>query len=105
MSKAAAAMFRRVRPATSTQRSATQLSAQPSPLAVLVFLLVVNVTFTAAASINSFPHRPVELVRPAGTHTKLETVAEGIELLASLPGPVAPVAVVGPYRSGKLCDV
>ena len=34
-------------------------------------------------------------------HTKLDIDPAGLELLRALKGPVAPVVVIGPYRSGK----
>lgn len=44
---------------------------------------------------------PVALVRPAEKHTRLEVAREGLEALRSIRKPVAPVVVIGPYRSGK----
>jgi hypothetical protein len=35
------------------------------------------------------------------SHTKLSVSQEGLEALRSIPGPVVPVVVIGPYRSGK----
>jgi len=41
------------------------------------------------------------LVEPVESHTKLSVSQEGLEALRSIPGPVVPVVVIGPYRSGK----
>ncbi|DBA92145.1 TPA: hypothetical protein ACH3X1_015866 [Trebouxia sp. C0004] len=45
--------------------------------------------------------RPFALVEPVESHTKLSVSEEGLEALRSIPGPVVPVVVIGPYRSGK----
>ena len=34
-------------------------------------------------------------------HSQLRLVDEGLEVLRSVTGAVAPVVVIGPYRSGK----
>eukprot|EP00899_Mesostigma_viride_P013238 jgi/Mesvir1/21915/Mv25005-RA.1 len=41
------------------------------------------------------------IVRPEPGHTKLVVAQEGLDILASIEMPVAVVAVIGPYRSGK----
>eukprot|EP01135_Chromosphaera_perkinsii_P011048 Nk52_evm7s2325 gene=Nk52_evmTU7s2325 len=48
-------------------------------------------------------NRPIQLVRPDSTHTKLEVVEENLCVLTDLPDDisVAVVAVVGPFHSGK----
>ena len=46
--------------------------------------------------------RPVLIVRQSASDSqKLEILPEGLELLQSIDLPVAPVVVIGPYRSGK----
>ena len=40
------------------------------------------------------------LVLPLGS-SKLEVQQEGLNLLRSIEGAIAPVVVIGPYRSGK----
>lgn len=47
-----------------------------------------------------FFHR-YPIVRPAPGSTKLAVSEEGLRFLENLQGPVAPVIVIGPYRSGK----
>lgn len=46
--------------------------------------------------------RPVPIVLPSATDpTKLTLQTEGLDALRQITGPVAPVVVIGPYRSGK----
>ena len=46
--------------------------------------------------------RPVPIVLPSATDpTKLTLQKEGLDALRAVRGPVAPVVVIGPYRSGK----
>lgn len=40
-------------------------------------------------------------MRPVEDHTKLDIDPAGLDILRRLTGPVAPVVVIGPYRSGK----
>lgn len=41
------------------------------------------------------------IVHPVEDHTKLTLDKEGLDRLKSITGPVAPVVIIGPYRSGK----
>jgi len=56
-------------------------------------------------SINADPYDtndvPIQLVRPASNHRDLELVESNLVLLRKLRGPVAIVAVVGKFHSGK----
>lgn len=45
-------------------------------------------------------HR-VSLVEPLPNSTKLKVNPEGIAALKQLTGPISPIVVIGPYRSGK----
>lgn len=45
--------------------------------------------------------RPFAVVSPIEGHTKLQLEQEGLALIRSLKGPLSPVVVIGPYRSGK----
>eukprot|EP01134_Creolimax_fragrantissima_P006043 CFRG6043T1 len=45
--------------------------------------------------------KPIQLVRPDINHENLEVVPEAMESLRMIEGPVAVVAIVGPYHSGK----
>lgn len=41
------------------------------------------------------------IVHPLEDHTKLELDEAGLAVLERIPGPIAPLVVIGPYRSGK----
>ena len=45
--------------------------------------------------------RRVSILEPVPDSTKLHVNEEGLRLLRSMPGRLAPVVVIGPYRSGK----
>lgn len=42
------------------------------------------------------------VVQPMADHSKLEVQTEGLDVLRRIKGTVCPVAVIGPYRSGKV---
>ncbi|KAI3428317.1 hypothetical protein D9Q98_006697 [Chlorella vulgaris] len=44
---------------------------------------------------------PYAIVQPMSDHSKLEVQEEGLAVLRGIKGSVCPVAVIGPYRSGK----
>ncbi|KAK3277670.1 hypothetical protein CYMTET_14335, partial [Cymbomonas tetramitiformis] len=46
-------------------------------------------------------HQAFPLVRPDDQHTKLAVSHEGLDALRLITTPVAPIIVIGPYRSGK----
>ncbi|KAK9282046.1 hypothetical protein L1049_004958 [Liquidambar formosana] len=52
------------------------------------------------ASIENF-HQAFPIVEPDPGHTKLRLAREGLEALERITTPIAAVAVIGPYRSGK----
>eukprot|EP00882_Tetradesmus_deserticola_P022407 GHRQ01024311.1.p1 GENE.GHRQ01024311.1~~GHRQ01024311.1.p1 ORF type:complete len:488 (+),score=152.10 GHRQ01024311.1:293-1756(+) len=52
-------------------------------------------------SVEGFDARPYALVNPVAGTSHLKVAEEGIALLNSIDGPVSPVVVIGPYRSGK----
>ena len=41
------------------------------------------------------------LVNPVPSTSHLQVAKEGLQLLESMDAPVAPIVVIGPYRSGK----
>ena len=41
------------------------------------------------------------MVSPIEGHTKLRLERDGLDIIRQLKGPVSPVVVIGPYRSGK----
>jgi len=49
---------------------------------------------------NNF-HQALPLVNPTDSHTKLAVDPEGLAALRRITTPIAPVVVIGPYRSGK----
>ena len=40
-------------------------------------------------------------MQPVADHTKLELNQDGLSILRNIKGKVAPIVVIGPYRSGK----
>ena len=43
----------------------------------------------------------IAIVEPVASHTKLSVSQQGLAVLRGISGPVIPVVVIGPYRSGK----
>jgi hypothetical protein len=43
----------------------------------------------------------VAIVEPVAGSTRLAVSAAGLKVLRGIEGPVAPIIVIGPYRSGK----
>lgn len=66
-------------------------------------LLVVIACLTSTVSADTYDNsdRPIQLVKPATNHRDLELVESNLMLLRKLRGPVAMVAVVGKFHSGK----
>jgi hypothetical protein len=56
---------------------------------------------TPLTPLSAAAARSIPLIRPVPGRFQLEVAQEGLQLLKSLTGPVAPVIVIGPYRSGK----
>lgn len=52
------------------------------------------------SSIDDF-HQAFPIVEPDPGHTKLRLSQEGLEAIKRITSPIAAVAVIGPYRSGK----
>ncbi|XP_059660432.1 uncharacterized protein LOC132306871 [Cornus florida] len=46
-------------------------------------------------------HQAFPIIEPDPGHTKLRLAKEGLELIQRIKTPIAAVAVIGPYRSGK----
>ncbi|MED6182082.1 hypothetical protein PIB30_025319 [Stylosanthes scabra] len=67
----------------------------------LSFLLFFPSLFAIASSqIQNF-QQPFPIVEPDPGHTKLRLSREGLEAIERITNPIASVAVIGPYRSGK----
>jgi hypothetical protein len=65
--------------------------------AAWAFLLVLY----AAVGCGAWEARPYALVNPVPSTSHLQVAQEGLQLLESIDTPVAPIVVIGPYRSGK----
>ncbi|CAN4098158.1 unnamed protein product [Withania somnifera] len=66
----------------------------------LSFSFIICVLASGSSSFNNF-HQPFPIVEPDPGHTKLHLAREGLEALERITTPIATVAVIGPYRSGK----
>ncbi|KAJ7977320.1 Guanylate-binding family protein [Quillaja saponaria] len=55
---------------------------------------------SGSRSIENF-HQAFPIVEPDPGHTKLRLSREGLEAIERITNPIAAVAVIGPYRSGK----
>ncbi|XP_061369086.1 uncharacterized protein LOC133311966 [Gastrolobium bilobum] len=69
-----------------------------TPLCLI--LLFCSLFATGSSSIQNF-HQPFPIVEPDPGHTKLRLSREGLEAIERITNPIASVAVIGPYRSGK----
>jgi hypothetical protein len=77
------------------------MSARASLVAALLALLAASAGAPRPAAAAAAPRGPVALVHPQAGHTRLDLDPAGLAFLESLEGPIAPVVVIGPYRSGK----
>lgn len=50
---------------------------------------------------GSYDHRALPIIEPDSGHTKLILAKGGLDAISKLETPIAAVAVIGPYRSGK----
>ncbi|KAG6575940.1 Guanylate-binding protein 4, partial [Cucurbita argyrosperma subsp. sororia] len=66
---------------------------------VFVFLILCSIPWRSFA-IENF-RQPFPIVEPDPGHTKLRLSREGLEAIERITNPIAAVAVIGPYRSGK----
>ncbi|GAB2298279.1 hypothetical protein Dimus_032349 [Dionaea muscipula] len=66
-------------------------------LAISIFLCLLA---SGSFSIDNF-HQAFPIVEPDPGHTKLRLAKEGLEAIERITTPISPVAVIGPYRSGK----
>ncbi|XXG43603.1 hypothetical protein AAC387_Pa01g3592 [Persea americana] len=71
------------------------------PSVLLGFSILVCCCFAfGSSSINDF-RGAFPIVEPDSGHTKLRLSREGLEAIERITDPIAAVAVIGPYRSGK----
>jgi len=59
------------------------------------------VVANSSDSVLSSTSRPLQIIKPDPTHTKLMIDEENIKSLYHIDRPLAVVGVVGPYHSGK----
>ncbi|XP_015166550.1 guanylate-binding protein 5-like isoform X2 [Solanum tuberosum] len=67
---------------------------------ISVFSFILCVLVPGSFSFDNF-HQPFPIVEPDSGHTKLRLAREGLEAIERITTPIASVAVIGPYRSGK----
>ncbi|KAL5792838.1 hypothetical protein ACOSP7_001432 [Xanthoceras sorbifolium] len=66
----------------------------------LVFWVLLCFFASGSLCIENF-HQAFPIVEPDPGHTKLRLAREGLETISRITTPIASVAVIGPYRSGK----
>ncbi|KAL6505175.1 hypothetical protein OROGR_024992 [Orobanche gracilis] len=72
---------------------------------ILTPLVVLSIFYSSfivpgSSSIGNF-RQAFPIIEPAPGHTKLRLAREGLEAIEKITTPIAAVAVIGPYRSGK----
>lgn len=67
---------------------------------LLVFSIFLCFLASGSFSVETF-HQAFPIVEPDPGHTKLRLSREGLEAIERITTPIAAVAVIGPYRSGK----
>eukprot|EP00258_Populus_trichocarpa_P041756 XP_024457775.1 guanylate-binding protein 4 isoform X4 [Populus trichocarpa] len=67
---------------------------------ILFYWLFLCVFASGSLSIDNF-NRAFPIIEPDPNHTKLHLASEGLEAIKRITNPIAAVAVIGPYRSGK----
>ncbi|KAJ8547577.1 hypothetical protein K7X08_011163 [Anisodus acutangulus] len=65
-----------------------------------VFFIVLCFFASGSHCIENF-HQAFPIIEPDPGHTKLRLAREGLEAIEKITTPIAAVAVIGPYRSGK----
>ncbi|KAL4200078.1 hypothetical protein AMTRI_Chr03g54600 [Amborella trichopoda] len=65
-------------------------------LVVILFGLYISVCSSPEDYRRAFP-----IIEPDSGHTKLRIAREGLEAIERITNPIAAIAVIGPYRSGK----
>ncbi|CAA7052077.1 unnamed protein product [Microthlaspi erraticum] len=65
-----------------------------------VFFFSLCLFLSTSLSIENY-HQAFPIVEPDPNHTKLRLSREGLEAISRITTPIAAVAVIGPYRSGK----
>lgn len=65
------------------------------------FLILITFLTTVVSQPHVTSPRPYAIVNPVKGKTQLRVDEEGLAFIRALSGPVIPVVVIGPYRSGK----
>ncbi|XP_075507651.1 uncharacterized protein LOC142544493 isoform X1 [Primulina tabacum] len=68
--------------------------------AVAVFSCFVGLLVSGSFAIENF-RQAFPIIEPDPGHTRLRLSREGLDAIERIPTPIAAVAVIGPYRSGK----
>lgn len=71
------------------------------PSAPTAYLWACLLLVASASVCRAWEARPYALVNPVPSTSHLQVAQEGLALLESIDKPVAPIVVIGPYRSGK----
>ncbi|CAN7993322.1 unnamed protein product [Ixodes hexagonus] len=67
----------------------------------ILFTLICCLISFGTASFRQFADEPLQLVKPDLDHKRLVLVKENIKVVSRIEGPVATIAVVGKFHSGK----
>lgn len=67
---------------------------------ITLFSFILLFLVPGSFSFDNF-HQPFPIVEPDYGHTKLRLATQGLEAIQRITTPIAAVAVIGPYRSGK----
>ncbi|XP_077245432.1 guanylate-binding family protein [Tasmannia lanceolata] len=73
---------------------------EPS-LSLVFFVSILACYFVSGSSLIENFRQAFPIVEPDSGHTKLRLAREGLEAIEKITTPIAAVAVIGPYRSGK----
>ncbi|GLJ33056.1 hypothetical protein SUGI_0665280 [Cryptomeria japonica] len=68
---------------------------------VLLLLFLFGTCCIGGSSSSSYYHRAFPIIEPDAGHTKLILSNEGLDVISRITNPIAVVAAIGPYRSGK----
>ncbi|KAG8663359.1 guanylate-binding protein 4 [Manihot esculenta] len=67
---------------------------------IFVISLILRLSASGSLSIDNF-QQAFPIIEPDPGHTKLQLASSGLEAIRRITTPIAAVAVIGPYRSGK----
>ncbi|XP_060961848.1 uncharacterized protein LOC133032045 [Cannabis sativa] len=87
-------------PKGKTDRRSLQSSAMEFSSWFMIFSISCFLLASGSFSVENF-NQAFPIVEPDPGHTKLQLSREGLEAIKRITTPIAAVAVIGPYRSGK----